>query len=450
MRFYIILATLIVALIVIGYTGFRTAGGQTPPGKLPDAILKTPDQKNPQVIPVAGVAPISDPKIAAPAAPTNTRRFVGSFPTDSQNLNPITTQLLHACRRSFVWLGKDEIFQVSGQFIPGINLSLGIPTQDDHFHQQATAAWALARAARCTGEQRFHALASQAILAQLGSTTLNNQGGRSTLQIPITQCDPIGSAALLALAIAELPNPSTDLQARAVELTRFLAASSRGDGRICCDPNAPATVTEAEFAFLAYQAMLVSFDGKDTQLLVNLKKALEYYEKAVTGRTLVYYARMSAACSLAGLWVRDETIQNAVFRAADAVITQQYASSRDRDHWAGGFTSEWENLHSPPTISSAEGAKVLIHACQVIRQMERPDLEKYQHYQKRLIWSLQFVTYRLQYTESDTLHFDASFRPKVVGAFRPGLQGGSLRTTDTASTSLVLSDCLLHGFDRQN
>src|SRR5262245_939944 len=87
---------------------------------------------------------------------------------DPSKLTPLQEQMDLNARR-----GADWLFRMNwpdGRFVPGYSPALKTAMEGDHFLRQAQAAFALARAARYTGEQRYAARATLAVLTLLGQT----------------------------------------------------------------------------------------------------------------------------------------------------------------------------------------------------------------------------------------------------------------------------------------
>ena len=117
-----------------------------------------------------------------------------------------------------------------------------------------------------------------------------------------------------------------------------------------------------------------------------------------------------------------------VFEMADWVAKLQYeGSDRQRAAWRGGFpvVADGKIVSAMPTVDTAYTAMALAEACRMIRQMDRPDAARYDRYRAVLTRGLQFLI-TLQYSDENTVHFAAHFRPVLVGAFHPSLADGNL------------------------
>src|SRR5207248_9048974 len=99
---------------------------------------------------------------------------------------------------------------------------------------QAGAAFALARAARLTGEERYAACASRALLSLLDETVLDASGQARHTPLPSIVLNRLGAAALLVLAINELPAPAADLLEKSEQLCSFIRRQACPDGSLAC------------------------------------------------------------------------------------------------------------------------------------------------------------------------------------------------------------------------
>jgi hypothetical protein len=75
-------------------------------------------------------------------------------------------------------------------------------------------------------------------------------------------------------------------------------------------------------------------------------------------------------------------------------------------------------------VASAGYAEGLAEACRVARTAG--DLQRFRRYGEALERCLQFVA-TLQYTDANTQHFAAWYRPRLVGGFHTSDQDGNLR-----------------------
>src|SRR5579862_9411445 len=159
---------------------------------------------------------------AAPVTPPATR-------LDLDKLSPLQKQMALCGTRGADWLSRMN--GLNGRFLPGWEPSLGVPLEGDHYLRQAGAAFALARAARLTGEQRYAVRAAQAVLSLLDETITDQKEPqvRHTF-LPSAAVNRLGAAALLVLAINELPAPGKDLLDCSEQLCAFIRGQARPDG----------------------------------------------------------------------------------------------------------------------------------------------------------------------------------------------------------------------------
>src|SRR5262249_44268035 len=134
--------------------------GQDPPKPLPpDLIPPTPIGPAAKgVVPAAAAAPV-----ARKPAPFDRFRKYDELPD-------FTREIVFGTLKGMEWLSRDGIHQPNGRFIAGINPALGKVIDEDNFVRQAMCAFALARAARLTGEEKYAVRAAQTILSLLAET----------------------------------------------------------------------------------------------------------------------------------------------------------------------------------------------------------------------------------------------------------------------------------------
>ena len=78
---------------------------------------------------------------------------------DFSKLDELQIEMLTSCQRGADWLAR--VNGVKGRFSPGLVPELKTEIEGDHFLRQAGAAYALARAARFLGEDRYAACAQE-------------------------------------------------------------------------------------------------------------------------------------------------------------------------------------------------------------------------------------------------------------------------------------------------
>jgi hypothetical protein len=326
----------------------------------------------------------------------------------------------------------------TGRFTYGWNSALNVPLEGDHFLHQAGAAIALARSARFFNDSRCSVRAKQAVLSLMAETRVdaNDKSIRYTT-LPSLAVNRLAAAALLLLAIHELPNPADDLLQQGEELANFIRSQQRADGSIrYLDTDDPPKDTEPEilhtFPGLALHSVLASQRLRPAPWKIELaRKALPYYQAWWKARPCSGFVRcQSAAFAEAYLLTKEPAFAQFVFALNDWVCSQQYSTSTARQApWVGGFrwvpevkTAGWEMM--PPQVESAMLAEGLIAACRVTRQV--PDAERFERYRTSLMGCMGFVM-SLQFNDSNTLHFAPNYRSLVVGGFHTSHHDGNLR-----------------------
>jgi hypothetical protein len=354
--------------------------------------------------------------------------------------------MLLAAQRGADWLYRMN--GVKGRFLHGYLPALNREMEGDHYLRQIGAAFALARAARLTREPRYAARAAQAILALLDETTVDAHDDkvRHTV-LPSAVVNRLGSAALLVLAINELPAPQADLLDRSEQLCAYLRRQLRADGSLCCDDGAEAGRKDdpdcvGTYPGQALYALMVSCKHRPAKWKLELaRKSIPYYRAWWRKHhSLTFVCWQSAAAAEAYRLTREPAFAEFVFEMNDWLCELQYDTiDPQRVLWYGGLR-DWADgraVESSPGARTAEGAESLAWACRVARAAG--DVTHHQHYREVLERALQFLS-RLQYTEANTQHFTEWYRPRVLGAFHASLQDGNLRIdyTHHAVSALTL------------
>lgn len=240
--------------LVAGVIPFLMA--QEPPRTLPPSITGAAAPMTPPVSPASGVQ--TQPATASPSA-----RFqnLQAFPLE-------TVRAVYSVSAGAKWLSRMN--QANGRFLPGLDPTLRTPLATDHDLRQAFAARALAEAARFTGQEEFAARATQAVLALLSRTKPDPADAtRRVPDDPSKECNRVGFAAVLVLAVYALPGPDVKLTAQAEELCAFLRSQVGADGSIQTidQSNDPATKADADavnvYPGLAIQALAASHRAPD-------------------------------------------------------------------------------------------------------------------------------------------------------------------------------------------
>jgi hypothetical protein len=436
------LAGVSAVVTAVGVWPHGTTSGQPAPKELPASVIP-PTPIGPQgkgVVPAAAAVPARKP------APFDRFRNYRELPDDVRDL-------VFSAQRGMEWLSRDFVHQPNGRFVAGINPALGKFTENDNFIQQATGAFALARAARLTGEEKYAVRAAQTILSLLAEAPKDaaDPSMRKPVQ-PSALCNRVGSAARLAMAIYEMPDAAPEMTQTGEELCAYLRSCVQADGSVrCVDAGEPADHT-SEHAAAALAALAMSHRTAPAKWKQDaVASGLAFYRKQFrAGPDVHMIPWMTAACVETHLKTRDPAAAEFAFEMADWLRKLQY-DGVDRQHraWRGGFmtVADGRVSQTPPTVQTALYAWALADGCRLIRQMDRPDPARYDQYRGALVAALQFVT-TLQYGEENTQHFAADFRPALVGAFHPSATDGDLRTDHTAAAVLALSEFLIAGADR--
>jgi hypothetical protein len=429
-RFHILSGGLLTALVLSSATHeLRSQEPKTlPPDLLPPTTIGGP-VKVPMPVPDAPIVPVAAAATGRKAAPFDRFRKYEDLP-ELTRLTYITAQ------RGMEWMSRDGIHLQSGRFLPGLDPSLAKATDDDSFRTQATAAAALARAAKYTGEEKYLVRASQTILSLLVETKIDPETpGVRTLPKSSKSGSRPGGTAQLAIAIYELPEAPPEAYRYAEELCQGLRLSARQDGAI-----GERGTTEEESTVVAGQTLLAIAMSNRVQpqpwKTDVLTAAFSYYRKEFQkAPSPGVIPALTAAYSEAYTQTKNATYAEFVFEMNDWLRNLQYDKVEGRDTaWRGGFMTVGTGklVHSAPTIATADFAQSLADCCRMMRHMDRPDLSRYEATRLSLVKALQFVN-GLQYADDNTQHFAQHFRPMLTGGFRPALNDGTLRVEHTAS-----------------
>ena len=377
----------------------------------------------------------ADPAPPPPTAPAPPPAALTKKPTrDFSKLSALQNEMLMSCQRGADWLFR--VNGVKGRFLNGYLPALKTEMEGDHYLRQVGAAFALARAARFLGEERYAARATQAILTLLDDTTLDAETPqcRHTV-LPSMVVNRLGAAGLLVLAINELPAPQPDLLEKSEQLCNWIRSQVRPDGSLRSGDaeNDRAEADDAdsvnEYPGLALYALLRSHKNRPAKWKIELmRKAVAYYRPWWKAhRSMTFVPAQTAACAEAYLLTKDAAFAEFVYEMNDWLCGLQYDHIDPRRLvWYGGFMS-WAGgkpVDAPPSIASAAYAESLTEACQVARASGDP--ARHQRYTEVVERCLQFVV-RLQYTDANAQHFAEWYRPRLVGAFHASTQDGNLR-----------------------
>lgn len=369
---------------------------------------------------------------------------------DLSRYSPLQRQMYLSAQRGADWLYRSN--RPDGRFEYGFIPALTTKLEGDHFLRQAGAAYALARAARLTGDERHAAVARQAVLTLLLETdTENIPGTKDSLRrttLPSVVVNRLASAGLLVLAINELPGPADDLLLQSQQLCAYIVRQQQNDGSLAFGDGPADTQTMASdpdgintYPGIALYALMRSQQHRPATWKVDVvRKALAYYRPCwQKNKNMAFVPWQSAAYAEAFLATREQPFADAVYEMNDWLCGMQYTSLDPRRPLSvGGFMAcvDGKPAPMPPQINSAFYAEGLVEACRTAKQAG--ELQRYQRYRDSVERCLQFLT-TLQYTEGNTQHFADWYRPRLLGGFHASHQDGNLRIdyTQHAVSTLV-------------
>jgi hypothetical protein len=441
------------AILLLGAAGFLSLsllqGQQSPivPGTSPTAPAPAPAK--PAQSTIIQTSGTGSPGITNPTTITQTV-VKPTMPRDLANLTDNQKQVLASCRRGADFLVG--MARIDGRFRNGYVPSLGRDLEGDNYLRQVGAAFALARAARLTGETRYEARATLALLALLDDTTLddpkNAQERHTTL--PSVLVNRLGSAGLLVLAINELPAPQADLLEKSDQLCNYIRKNARTDGSLgyadaaadgkpaVDDPNGI-----NDYPGTALYALMVSQRQHPAPWKTDIvRKAVGYYQPWWRKhKSLAFIPLQTAAYAEAYVATKDQVFADCVNEMNEYLCDQQYTQT-DQAHpeWRGGFHVEGQG-DPAPTVGSAAYAESLAQACRVARQAA--DVKRFDRYSNAAGECVRFLAL-LQYTDGNTGHFEESYRKRLLGGFFASNQDGNLRLDYTQHAISALTLYLEH------
>jgi hypothetical protein len=415
----------------------------TPPTAPPVVVVPQADPKQPTPPRPAPTVPADPPGAGAPAgSDTPLARFepLAAFPHATQNA--VRGVLLGAN-----WMTRTN--QAQGRFLFGYNPALRQPLMGDHDLKQARAALALAQAAKFSGDEKYAAVASQAILTLLAAT--KPDPADPNCRVPVHSsltCNRVGFAALVVLAIYELPAADAKLVAEAEKLCEFLRKQCRPDGSVHYTDGPTDVPTQLdpeganEYPGTALHAIAVGNRVRPAawKAEVATKGVQHYRAKFKANPHPLLAATLTPACAELYLQTKAPDAAAAVFEMNDWLCGMQIAANDQRTpQWAGGFRSvvNGQLADAPPGPETGLYVQSLACACHLTRQA--PDLERYAKYRAAVSDAAQYLC-TLQYLEANTRHFENTFRANMlIGAFHLSPADGNMRidATATAITGLL-------------
>lgn len=368
----------------------------------------------PQPLPVAGPAPV--PVVEAPISKYEP---ITLFPTPTQ----------HAVRSVATganWLVRMN--QAQGRFLHGYRPAVRQAMEGGDDLRQAFGALALAQAAKFTGDERTAAVASQAILTLLSSTSADPADAASRVPA-VVGCNRVGFAAVLALAIYALPGADERLLMEADRLCHYLRKQCRPDGSIQFTDGLDA-VGANEYPGYALAAIVASSVARpDPAKIDTAVRVMMSYRTAFRGAPHpLLAATLIPAFAEMRLQHNHTEAGAAALELADWLCGLQYPAAFPRNPtWAGGFRGvvNGRPADTEPACDSAACLAALGWAYQVTAR--NADVPRAERYRQAAQDAALFVT-ALQYDEPNTRHFENTFRANVLlGGFHLSPSDGDLR-----------------------
>ncbi|MSR31042.1 MAG: hypothetical protein EXR99_05990 [Gemmataceae bacterium] len=382
----------------------------------------------------------SETKIKQPLIPVSGNSPLGAEQKiqalDESKLTPLQKQFSQTARRGAEWLYR--VNTVKGRFLNGIRPALRVEMEEENFLHQTQAALALARAAKIFQEEKYAVRASQTLLLLLEETVTDpaNPSLRYTM-LPSPLLDRRLSAAMLLLAIHELPNPQPDLLEQGEQLANYLRTRLEAKG------------VEKEIASEDIDGRGSENAAAITALLVSNRARpapwkIEVASKAIAERWKDWQSqkesgslpwRMAALCQAYQV-TKEKPYAGLCFEMAQTLCFIQYTKI-DPKHadWYGGFKNPGPSgTETPPSIRTAWLAGGLAQACVCARASADPI--RLEQFQANLESALQF-TQTMQYSESNTIHFAEWFRSRMLGGFYHSARDGDLRLDFTSQALKV-------------
>ncbi|HEX4611835.1 MAG TPA: hypothetical protein VH092_26810, partial [Urbifossiella sp.] len=390
------------------------------------------------VVPATAVAP-------APAAEAPIGRFepLAAFPVPTQ-------QAVRGAASGTNWLLRMN--QVQGRFVYGYRPAVRQPMEGDHDFRQAIAVLALAQGAKFTSDARSTAVASQAVLTLLAATRIDPADPTSRVPIhALLGCNRVGFAAVLALAIYDLPGADDRLIMGAEQLCGFLRKACRPDGSVqYAEGNGDAAGVN-EYPGLALAAIIAGNRVRPEAWKVEAAaKGLAFYRVAFrVAPHPLFASTLTPAFAELHLQTRNADAAAAVFELNDWLCGLQYPAANPRNPaWAGGFRGvlNGQPADAEPTFENAATLASLGWAYAVTAR--NPDLARADRYRQAAQDAAQFVA-ALQYAEPNTRHFENTFRANVlIGGFHFSPSDGDLRIDVTGRCVSGLLRYLASGAER--
>jgi hypothetical protein len=424
------------------------------------AIAQSPT--TPTTPPPAVIIPPADPTLPGPRTvpPISSEQLPATSPLarfDPLVAQPHQTQAaVRAVLLGGGWMTRMN--QAHGRFMYGYNPALREPLQGDHDLKQARGALAMAQCARFTGDEKHAAIASQGILALLAATKMDPLDPNCRVPVQTSMfCNRVGFAALVALAIYELPAPDAKLVAEAERLCAFLRKHCRPDGSVhytdgpSDDPMKLDPAGMNEYPGEALQAIVVGnrIQPAPWKLEVASKGLAHYRVKFKSNPHPMLAATLTPAFAELYRQNKSNDVAQAIFEMNDWLCGLQIApSDAQSPQWAGGFRAlkDGQLVAAPPGYEVGHYLESIACAYEINRLV--PDLARDGRYKSATLDATQFIC-GLQYVESNTRHFENSYRANLlIGGFHLSPTDGNLRIDATATAVAGLIRFLSSGAEK--
>jgi hypothetical protein len=256
----------------------------------------------------------------------------------------------------------------------------------------------------------------------------------------------LAAAALLVLAIHELPEPDKDLLSKAEQLCHYIHKQQQADGSLSLGESADAEGVNT-YPGAALLGVMRSQQRQPAAWKVDLvRNALAYYKAWWRQhQNIAFVPWQTAAYTEAYVATKERPFADFVFEMNDWLAGLQYQGIDDpkQVYWSGGFKNwaDGKALEAMPQVSSAAYEESLADACRAAR--ETGDLQRHKVYTAAVERGLPFLT-MLQYTEANTQHFAEWYRPTLLGGFHLSHRDGDLRLNYTQLAVSAMLHYLTH------
>jgi len=285
-------------------------------------------------------------------------------------------------------------------------------------------------------------VASQAILALLAAT--KPDPADANCRVPVyssATCNRVGFAALLVLAVHELPSADDKLLAEAEKLCAFLQKQLRPDGSVHYTDNPADVPTQVdpsgvnEYPGYSLHAIAASNRTRPAGWKADaVRKGVTFYRTAFKAAPHpMLAATMTPAAAEHFLQSKDPTILAAAVEMCEWLCELQIPpADPKRPLWAGGFRG-WANgqaVDAPPGFETGAYLHALACACKSTKEAQ--DTTRFGRFRQAATDAAQYLG-GLQYTEANTRHFADTFRAgTLIGGFYLSPTDGNLRIDATA------------------